>query len=85
MDIETTLKIAKEFVNLEKPTVRHLEEKINFSKTSIHNCITSDELRKSNKDLYERCRKILDKNKAERHLRGGRATAQKYLNIKNNK
>ena len=85
MTIETTLNIAKEFINLEKPTVRHLAEKINFSKTSIHNCITSDELRKTNKDLYEGCRKILDKNKAERHLRGGKATAQKYLKLKNNK
>lgn len=28
--------------------------------------------------LYEQAREILDKNKAERHLRGGEATRRKY-------
>lgn len=82
MNIELIVKIANEFVNLEKPTVRKLEEKINYSKTTIHNCVTSHKLKEADKDLFDRCKKILETNKAERHLRGGKATAEKYKKLK---
>jgi putative DeoR family transcriptional regulator (stage III sporulation protein D) len=32
-----------------------------------------------NKSLYLHVKEILDKNKQERHLRGGQATKRKYL------
>ena len=39
----------------------------------------SERLKKLNPALYKDVRKILDKNKAERHIRGGMATKQKFL------
>ena len=46
--------------------------------TSVHKDV-SDRLIKINHDLAKQVRKILDENKAERHLRGGMATKLKYM------
>ena len=35
-----------------------------------------------NPALFEKVRSVLDKNKAERHIRGGEATKQKYIYLK---
>ncbi|MBP0981004.1 MAG: sporulation transcriptional regulator SpoIIID [Oscillospiraceae bacterium] len=35
--------------------------------------------------LYERCRKVLDTNKSQRHIRGGLATREKYADIRQRK
>ena len=45
--------------------------------TSIHKDV-SERLRKINPTLAKEVRKILDENKAERHIRGGMATKMKY-------
>jgi putative DeoR family transcriptional regulator (stage III sporulation protein D) len=39
----------------------------------------SEKLKYENKKLYEDVKEVLSKNKAERHLRGGNATKQKYI------
>ena len=39
-------------------------------------------LKKINPELYFKTQKLLQKNKEERHLRGGEATKQKFLNAK---
>ncbi|MDE6751190.1 MAG: sporulation transcriptional regulator SpoIIID, partial [Eubacterium sp.] len=36
------------------------------------------------KTLYEEVSKVLQENKAERHIRGGNATKKKYSNYKKN-
>lgn len=52
--------------------------------TSVHKDV-SERLRKINPTLAKEVRKILDENKAERHIRGGMATKMKYSKlIKNN-
>jgi putative DeoR family transcriptional regulator (stage III sporulation protein D) len=38
----------------------------------------SDRLRICNQALYAAAKKVLDENKAQRHLRGGMATRKKY-------
>ncbi|MBR5314349.1 MAG: sporulation transcriptional regulator SpoIIID, partial [Clostridia bacterium] len=38
-------------------------------------------LRYINPSLYSLAKKVLETNKAERHLRGGEATKRKYKNI----
>ena len=58
-------------------TVRSAAQKFGISKSTVHKDI-SQRLETYNPALYEQVRKILDKNKQERHIRGGMATRKKY-------
>lgn len=58
-------------------TVRAVAQKFNVSKSTVHKDVTQT-LKKVNPSLYDDVKRILDKNKQERHLRGGEATRQKY-------
>ncbi len=62
-------------------TVRAAAKKFGISKSTVHKDVTQN-LKKHNKELYLQVKEILDKNKQERHLRGGEATKQKFLLIK---
>lgn len=61
-------------------TVRETAREFEISKSTVHKDVT---IRLSDIDgyLYERVRGVLDKNKAERALRGGMATARKWKQI----
>lgn len=61
-----------------KDTVRSTAKKFGVSKSTVHKDV-SDRLLKINPFLAKEVRKILDENKAERHLRGGMATKLKYM------
>ncbi len=65
----------------EGATVRSAASIFGISKSTVHKDVTQ-KLKKENPALYRRVKKVLDKNKAERHLRGGAATKKKYLFIK---
>lgn len=58
-------------------TVRAAADRFGVSKSTVHKDI-SERLKSLDRILYEQAREVLDKNKAERHLRGGEATRQKY-------
>ena len=58
-------------------TVRSAAERFGVSKSTVHKDM-QDRLRDIDLLLYEKVRLVLDKNKAERHLRGGDATRRKY-------
>lgn len=58
-------------------TVRSAAKKFGVSKSTVHKDL-SDRLPQFNRPLYQKVRKILDTNKAERHIRGGLATQEKY-------
>ena len=58
-------------------TVRMAATAFGISKSTIHSHVT-EQLRKLDLKLYFEVRKVLDKNKAERHIRGGAATKAKY-------
>lgn len=58
-------------------TVRAAGKKFSISKSTVHKDIT-ERLPKINANLYRQVKHVLDKNKAERHLRGGQATKRKY-------
>lgn len=58
-------------------TVRSAASHFGISKSTVHKDL-SQRLPKCNKSLYNQVRKILDLNKAERHIRGGMATKLKY-------
>lgn len=60
-------------------TVRATGKKFGVSKSTVHTDVTV-RLRKINPALYNEVRRVLQKNKEERHIRGGIATKEKYLN-----
>ena len=71
-----------------KDTVRGTAKKFGISKSTVHKDVT-ERLKKINPALAKDVRKILNENKAERHIRGGLATKAKYekshkLTIDNN-
>ena len=59
-------------------TVRAAAQHFGISKSTIHKDI-SQRLPQYNRTLYRQVRIVLDENKAQRHIRGGMATKQKYL------
>ena len=65
-------------------TVRGAARKFGISKSSVHKDV-SQRLLTINRTLAMEVRKVLNKNKAERHIRGGMATKMKYIHDKENK
>ena len=66
-----------------KATVREAAARFNVSKSTVHKDVSS-RLRQLNPALYREVRAILDRNKSERHLRGGLATKEKYEKLRKN-
>ena len=58
-------------------TVRGAAQKFGVSKSTVHKDV-SERLLHINHALAIEVRKVLDENKAERHIRGGMATKLKY-------
>ena len=58
-------------------TVRVAAQKFGVSKSTVHKDV-SCRLEYLNSALYGEVREILERNKAERHLRGGEATRARY-------
>ena len=58
-------------------TVRSAAAQFGISKSTVHKALTQ-QLRQCNYTLYQQVRHVLDKNKQERHIRGGMATKRKY-------
>lgn len=59
-------------------TVRTAAKKFRVSKSTVHKDIT-ERLLELNPSLAAEVKTVLENNKAERHLRGGMATKEKYL------
>lgn len=59
-------------------TVRQAAQVFAISKSTVHKDVTV-KLRREDRALYARVREVLEKNKAERHIRGGLATREKFL------
>lgn len=62
-------------------TVRTAAKHFGISKSTVHKDL-SQRLPQCNKGLYRQVRSVLDQNKAQRHIRGGLATREKYLKRK---
>lgn len=58
-------------------TVRAAAQHFGISKSTVHKDLTQ-RLESCNYSLFCQVRLILDKNKRERHIRGGLATRRKY-------
>ena len=68
------------YVTENNATVRDAAKVFGISKSTVHKDLTQ-RLNYYNPHLYEEVRTVLEKNKAERHMRGGLATKQKYLDL----
>ena len=69
--------ILGEYILESGATVRAAAQKFRISKSTVHKDITT-RLRVVDPSLYRRVRRVLDVNKAQRHIRGGMATREKY-------
>lgn len=58
-------------------TVRSAAQHFGISKSTVHKDLTQ-RLKQYNYALYVQVRQVLDRNKQERHIRGGLATKRKY-------
>ncbi|MCM1299636.1 MAG: sporulation transcriptional regulator SpoIIID [[Eubacterium] siraeum] len=94
MSVKTTTSIVQDFgtkqercVSLGKyivdngATVRSAAKVFGISKSTVHQDITA-RLEKINPSLQKQVKEVLEKNKQERHIRGGLATKKKYSEIK---
>lgn len=70
-----------EYIVENKSTVRATAKQFGISKSTVHSDV-STRLKKVSPSLYGEVKKVLDENKAQRHIRGGLATREKYLNKK---
>lgn len=67
-----------EYIIENKETVRGTAKKFGISKSTVHKDV-SQRLKSVNPSLYKEVKKILEINKAQRHIRGGIATKNKYI------
>ena len=78
---ERALELGEHFVLCKDATVRSIAKDYGISKSTVHKDLT-ERLKEINGSLYNEVREKLDVNREERHLRGGEATKQKYLSLK---
>ena len=60
-----------------RATIRAAAKHFGVSKSTVHKDL-SERLEQVNRSLWQQAKKILEQNKAERHIRGGNATRAKY-------
>ena len=65
------------YIREHKATVRAAAKKFGISKSTVHKDV-SQRLKTIDPPLYRDVKRILDVNKAQRHIRGGLATRMKY-------
>lgn len=79
--IEERAEILARYIIENGATVRQTAKHFNVSKSTVHKDVKT-RLPSINKGLYKMVKGVLDKNKSERHLRGGQATKEKYSELK---
>ena len=70
--------ILGEYIVEHKTTVRDAAKSFGISKSTVHKDV-SQRLKRVNPQLYTEVKQVLEHNKAQRHIRGGLATREKYL------
>ena len=73
--------ILGEYIIETNGTVRQTAAKFGVSKSTVHKDV-SERLYLCDRSLFSEVRKVLIKNKEERHIRGGLATKEKYIALK---
>jgi putative DeoR family transcriptional regulator, stage III sporulation protein D len=75
--IEDRVMELANYIIEKKTTVRSAAKKFGISKSTVHKDVT-ERLEQINATLFNEVRTVLEENKAERHIRGGQATKEKY-------
>jgi len=75
--ISSRVILLAEYIIENKATVRKAAKQFNVSKSTVHKDIT-ERLVTLNCALAQEAKKVLEENKASRHIRGGMATKLKY-------
>lgn len=81
LQIKERSEILGEYVIETGATVRACALRFGVSKSTVHKDL-SQKLKYINLGMYQEVKEILEKNKSERHIRGGEATRKKYLQKK---
>ena len=79
--IEERAIVVAKYILEKNTTVRQTAKTFGVSKSTIHKDVT-ERLEEINPTLAKEVKMVLEKNKSERHIRGGEATKRKYLNKK---
>lgn len=79
-DPEQRAVLLGEYIVQHSATVRAAAAAFGFSKSTVHKDVAF-RLREVSPGLFEQVKAILARNKAERHLRGGAATREKYSRL----
>ena len=79
--VETRAVELGEYIVKNGSTVRATAKKFGISKSTVHMDVAT-RLKRLNPSLFTEVRKVLETNKAQRHLRGGIATKEKYQRIR---
>ena len=82
-DKERCIRLA-EYLIEHRSTVRATAKYFGISKSTVHKDL-SEKLPRLSASLYKEAKSVLQRNKAERHLRGGQATKMKYRLLRNKK
>ena len=80
-DIIERVETAARYIRATGATVRECARVMGVSKTTIHKDMR-EKLRLIHPGLARDVGEVLDKNRAERHLRGGMATREKYHRLR---
>ena len=76
-NIEERARQLAEYIIDNDSTVRAAAKQFGVSKSTVHKDITQ-RLEKLDGTLWAEAKAVLERNKAERHIRGGLATRKKY-------
>ena len=79
--IEERAIVVAKYILEKNTTVRQTAKTFGVSKSTIHKDVT-ERLEEINPTLAKEVKMVLEKNKSERHIRGGMATKEKYLHNK---
>lgn len=75
--IEERAIVVAKYILEKNTTVRQTAKTFGVSKSTIHKDVT-ERLEEINPILAKEVKTVLEKNKSERHIRGGMATKMKY-------
>ena len=78
--IEERAAALAQYIIEHKATVRTAAKQFGVSKSTVHKDL-SERLPGVNHALYVQAKAVLDENKAQRHIRGGLATKEKYAHL----
>ncbi len=82
--IEERARALAQYIIENKSTVRDTAKAFNISKSTVHKDV-AERIWQIDKGIAQQVEKVLQYNKADRHLRGGIATKHKYEVMKENK